>query len=211
MSTITSRTAGTTRPTGASTPSNPAPALGADLTNPGTVPANTTAPTRPAAPPASRGSLVERVALTLDVAVGRLARFLTRWSVPALRVSLGLVFLGFGALKAIPGASPAADLAARTIDALTLGLVHGDAAVYLTAVLEVFIGVTLLTGKLLKTGLVVLAGAFVGILSPTVLFADELFGDGMTLLGQYVLKDVVLVAGAAVVAAAALGSRLRQP
>ncbi|QAY71754.1 DoxX family protein [Xylanimonas protaetiae] len=158
----------------------------------------------------SRAPFVERLALALDVAVGRLARFLTRWSVPALRVSLGLVFLGFGALKAIPGASPAADIAARTIDALTLGLVHGDAAVYLTAVLEMFIGVTLLTGRLLKTGLVVLAGAFVGILSPTVLFADELFGHGMTLLGQYVLKDVVLVAGAAVVAAAALGSRLRQ-
>jgi hypothetical protein len=31
----------------------------------------------------------------------------------------------------------------------------------------------------------------------------------MTLLGQYVLKDVVLVAGAAVVAAVALGARLK--
>jgi hypothetical protein len=152
----------------------------------------------------------ERLALALDVVVGRLSRFLVRWSVPALRVALGLVFLGFGALKLIPGASPAAEIAERTIDTLTFGLVHGTTAVLLTAVMEVFIGFTLTTGRLLKLGLLVMAGAFVGILSPTVLFAGELFGHGMTLMGQYVLKDVVLVTGAAVVAACALGARLRQ-
>lgn len=204
MSTTTSRHAETTRHVGVTSPRNPAPRPAGDIANPGPAPVNASRPTLMTAP------AVQRLALAADVAVGRLAKFLTRWSVPALRVSLGLVFLLFGALKAFPGASPAADIAARTIDALTFGLIHGDAAVYLTAGLEVFIGLTLLTGKLLKVGLVVLAGAFVGILSPTVLFAGELFGDGMTLLGQYILKDIILVAGAAVVAAVALGARLRQ-
>jgi putative oxidoreductase len=152
----------------------------------------------------------ERLALALDVATGRLAGFLVRWSVPALQVALGLVFLGFGALKFFPGASPAADIAERTIDTLTLGLVHGTAAIMLTAVMEVFIGITLITGRLLKLGLLALAVAFVGILSPIVLFFGDLFGNGMTLMGQYVLKDIVLVTGAAVVAACALGARLRQ-
>ncbi|WP_425955436.1 DoxX family protein [Xylanimonas sp. McL0601] len=177
----------------------------------------TTTPTTSASPrPHTPRSLTpaapfrERLAFALDVATGRLAGFLVRWSVPALRVALGLVFLGFGALKFIPGASPAADIAERTIDTLTLGFVHGTTAILLTAVLEVFIGITLITGRLLKSGLVALACAFVGILSPMVLFAGELFGHGMTLMGQYVLKDIVLVTGAAVVAAYALGARLRQ-
>lgn len=150
------------------------------------------------------------VSTHLSDAVDALARLLTRWSVPALRVSLGLVFLGFGILKFFPGASPAEVVAERTIDTLTLGLVHGSVAVIGTAVVECFIGITLVTGYLLRAGLVVLAGAFVGILAPTVLFFDELFGSGMTLLGQYVLKDVVLVAAATVVGAYALGARLRR-
>jgi uncharacterized membrane protein YphA (DoxX/SURF4 family) len=157
----------------------------------------------------SRRTAAQALALKADIAVTALARFLTRWSVPALRVSLGVVFLGFGLLKLFPGASPAAGIAARTIDTLTFGLVDGTAAVVLTAVMETFIGLTLLSGKLLRVGLLVLAGAMVGIMSPLVLFYDELVGDGMTLMGQYVLKDIVLVAGAAVVAAVALGAQVR--
>jgi lipid-A-disaccharide synthase-like uncharacterized protein len=87
--------------------------------------------------------------------------------------------------------------------------VSGTTAVIATAVLETFIGLTLITGRFLRVGLLALAGAMVGIMSPIVLYADELFGNGMTLMGQYVLKDVVLVTGAAVVAAVALGARVR--
>ncbi len=158
----------------------------------------------------SARTVVRSIARKIDTTITILARFLARWSVPALRVALGLVFLGFGALKFVPGASPAESIAARTVETLTFGLVSGMTAVILTAVLETFIGLTLVTGRLLKVGLLVLGGAMVGIMSPIVLFADELFGDGMTLLGQYVLKDVVLVTGAAVVAAVALGARLRR-
>jgi len=156
----------------------------------------------------TRRPAAEAIALKIDIAVTALARFLTRWSVPALRVALGLVFLAFGILKFLPGASPAEEIAARTIETLTLGVVSGTTAVILTAVVETFIGLTLVTGKFLRIGLLALAGAMVGIMSPIALFADELFGHGMTLMGQYVLKDVVLVAGAAVVAAVALGARL---
>jgi|SRR6478609_4249489 len=164
----------------------------------------------PAVPPApTTRRLVAAVTGRVDTAVVATARFLTRWSVPALRVALGLVFLGFGVLKFVPGASPAEEIAARTVETLTFGLVGGTAAVLLTAVLETFIGLCLVTGRFLKVGLVALAVAMAGILSPIVLFAGDLFGHGMTLLGQYVLKDLVLVAGAAVVAAVALGARLK--
>lgn len=155
------------------------------------------------APRARTGLLARSDAVAVALAV-----HLTRWSVPALRVTLGLVFLGFGVLKFFPGASPAEQIVTQTVGALTFGVVEGTAAVVLTAVVETVIGLTLLTGRWLKVGLVVLAVALVGMMSPVVLFSGELFGDGMTLLGQYVLKDVVFVAAAAVVASVTLGARL---
>jgi uncharacterized membrane protein YphA (DoxX/SURF4 family) len=138
----------------------------------------------------------------------RATGLLQRYSIDVLRVSLGVVFLLFGALKFVPGLSPAADLAARTLDALTFGVVSGTTAVLVTAVTETFIGLTLITGRMLRVGLVVLAGAMVGILSPLVLFTGDLFGDGPTIVAQYVFKDIVLVAAGLVVAAQALGARL---
>jgi uncharacterized membrane protein YkgB len=48
----------------------------------------------------------------------------------------------------------------------------------------------------------------VGILSPLVLFFPELFPGAPTLEGQYVLKDIVLVAAGLVVTARALGAEL---
>lgn len=108
------------------------------------------------------------------VAVGEVARrratgWLATYSVDILRVSVGLVFLVFGALKFFPGLSPAADLAVRTVETLTLGLVPGGAALVLTAIAECFVGITLVSGKLLRSGLAVLGISLVGIMSPLVL------------------------------------------
>ena len=82
----------------------------------------------------------------------RITGWLGRQSIDILRISLGLVFLAFGILKFFPGASPAEALVIRTIDTLTLGMISGQAALLLTAVMECFIGITLVTGKLLRTG-----------------------------------------------------------
>jgi uncharacterized membrane protein YphA (DoxX/SURF4 family) len=144
----------------------------------------------------------------LATALGQLHGLLERYSISLLRISLGLVFLGFGILKFFPGLSPAGDIAAATIERLTFGYIAGDHAVLMTAIVETFIGLTLVTGRLVRLGLVVLTGALVGIMSPLVLFTDQLFPQGPSLLGQYVVKDIVLAAGAMVVAAYALGSRL---
>jgi uncharacterized membrane protein YphA (DoxX/SURF4 family) len=139
----------------------------------------------------------------------RLGEMLARHSIGVLRVCLGTVFFAFGLLKFFPGASPAEVLVERTIDALTLGMVHGRAAVVITAVVECFIGLTLVTGRFVRAGLVALAGAMVGILSPLVLFAADMFPGGTpTLEAQYVFKDIVLAAAGLVVAAVALGGRL---
>lgn len=145
----------------------------------------------------------------LATALGQLHGLLERYSISLLRISLGLVFLGFGILKFFPGLSPAEDIAAATIERLTFGYIAGDHAVLMTAIVETFIGLTLVTGRFVRLGLVVLTGALVGIMSPLVLFTDQLFPHGPSLMGQYVVKDIVLAAGAMVVAAYALGSRLR--
>jgi putative oxidoreductase len=140
--------------------------------------------------------------------VGILRAWLNRYSIDVLRISLGLVFALFGILKFIPGASPAEDLAVRTVDTLTFGLVSGTAALWTTAFVESVIGLTLVTGRFIRTGLVVLGLALIGIMSPVVLFFGELFPGAPTLEAQYVLKDLVLAAAGLVIGAAALGSRL---
>lgn len=138
----------------------------------------------------------------------RLTRWLAKRSIDLLRISLGVVFLGFGVLKFFPGASPAEALVARTVDTLSLGIVSGRGAVLLTAVAECFIGITLVSGKFLRAGLLVLAASLVGIMSPLVLFFGDMFPGTPTLEAQYVFKDIVLATGGLVVAARALGARL---
>lgn len=148
------------------------------------------------------------VAGILDVgrrSEARLQAVLERWSIPALRVALGAVFVVFGVLKFFPGVSPVEPLVEATWGALSFGLVTGDAAMALTAVLETLAGLLLVSGRFTRIGLVVLAACFVGILSPVVLFPGELFTEtGPSLTGQYLAKNVVLIAAALVIASKAL-------
>jgi uncharacterized membrane protein YkgB len=140
----------------------------------------------------------------------RVLDWLGRHSLTWLRMSLGLVFLAFGVLKFVPGLSPAEDLVERTVEALTFGLVPGAVGLALVAAMETAIGFSLVTGWYLRAGLVLLGMAMVGILSPVVLFPDRLFAgphSAPTLEGQYVLKDLVLLAAALVVAVAEFGRR----
>lgn len=135
--------------------------------------------------------------------------WLAAHSLTILRVSLGVVFLAFAIPKYVPGLSPAEALAVSTIEVLTFGIVGGQAALLLTAVIETVIGLTLITGRFVKLGLVVLAMALVGIMSPLVLFPELMYAGGPSLEAQYVFKDIVLAAAGLVVGAQTLGARLR--
>jgi putative oxidoreductase len=136
------------------------------------------------------------------------ARWLANHSPIMLRVSIGLVFLGFGVLKFVPGLSPAAELAGRTFNELTLGVVPENVGLLVVASMETAIGLSLLTGRFVRFGLALLGVAIVGILSPLVLLPELLFRGAVwapTLAGQYVLKDVVLLAAALALAASIFG------
>jgi uncharacterized membrane protein YphA (DoxX/SURF4 family) len=137
--------------------------------------------------------------------------WLVAHSIQLLRISLGLVFLGFGALKFFPGVSPAENLVVATTSALTFGLVPGSAALVAVAVLECVIGLWLLSGRALRGAIYLLVIELIGILAPIVLLGDRLFSgphNAPTLQGQYVLKDVILVAAVLVVAATVRGGRM---
>jgi len=136
----------------------------------------------------------------LDAAVHR---FLVAHSIQLLRIAVGLVFLAFGLLKFFPGVSPVEELTIKTTDALSFDLVPGGIAIVLIASLECIIGLLLISGRGLRIAVYLLAGQLIGILAPLVLFTGRLF-DGPhsapTLEGQYVIKDIILVASGFVVA-----------
>jgi putative oxidoreductase len=141
----------------------------------------------------------------------QVTQWLARNSVPLVRISLGFVFLAFGLLKFFPGVSPAEAIAIRTTDALTLGIVEGDLARLFVAAMETAIGLSLLTGRYLRIGVGLLGIAMVGVLSPLVLFPGDLFSrefNAPTLEGQYVVKDIVLLTSALVVALKQRGAEM---
>jgi uncharacterized membrane protein YphA (DoxX/SURF4 family) len=144
----------------------------------------------------------------LDAAVTEL---LARTGIPVLRIGLGVVFLWFGALKFVPGASPADDLAARTVERLSFGLVGPAVSVPLLAAWESLIGIGLLSGRFLRATLLLLAVQMVGTLTPLVLFPAEtfqVFPIAPTLEGQYILKNVVLIGAGMAVGATVRGGRI---
>jgi putative oxidoreductase len=125
-------------------------------------------------------------------------------SISALRIAVGAVFLGFGVLKYFPGVSPAQNLTEATTHILFLGLIPGRVALVGIATLECFIGITLLANRWLRLTAYLLALEFVGILAPLAVLPARLFSgphNAPTLEGQYVLKDIILVTAALVIAA----------
>ena len=147
----------------------------------------------------------------LDRLEARVADWLARHGIPLLRAGLGVVFLWFGALKFFPGMSPGEGLAGRTIDALSGGLIPPQVSLPLLAATETLIGLGLVSGICLRVTLLALVAQMAGTLTPLVLFPAETFARvpyAPTLEGQYILKNIVLVAAALVIGATVRGGRL---
>ena len=141
----------------------------------------------------------------------RITGFMARHGLTFLRLSVGIVFLWFGVLKLFPGLSPAADLAARTIEQLTFGVVGPAVSVPLLGVWEAVIGLGLLTGIALRATLLLLFLQMAGTMLPLLFFPAEvftIFPYAPTLEGQYIIKNVVLISAAVVIGATVRGGRL---
>jgi uncharacterized membrane protein YphA (DoxX/SURF4 family) len=147
----------------------------------------------------------------LDRIDRRITQLLAHAAIPFLRVALGVVFLWFGALKFFPGLSPAQDLAARTIEVLTFGIVEAGLALPVLAAWECLIGIGLLAGRFLRVTLLLLAVQMLGTMTPLLLFPAETFTQfriAPTLEGQYIIKNLVLIGAAMVVGATVRGGEL---
>src|SRR3989337_2038977 len=146
-----------------------------------------------------------------DVVDALITSWMSRHGLPLLRISLGIVFLWFGALKFFPGLSPASDLAARTIATLSFGLVPAAASIPLLAGWECLIGLGLLFGVFMRATLLLLAVQMAGTLTPLLLFPGEVFTRipyAPTLEGQYIIKNAVLISAAIVLGATVRGGGL---
>jgi hypothetical protein len=130
------------------------------------------APTQPAARHGSNGrpsgGPLDQLEATAD-------RWLIAHSLTLLRLSLGVVFLGFGVLKLVPGVSPAQNLVETTTNILTFGLVPGSVALVGVAALECTIGLCLIGGRAMRPAVYLLAIELIGILSPLVLLPSRMF------------------------------------
>jgi uncharacterized membrane protein YkgB len=147
-----------------------------------------------------------RVALqTADL---HITRWMARYGIVLLRLSLGIVFLWFGALKFFPNVSPAQELATRTISVLSWGRVPASVSLPILAGWECVIGIGLLLGWGLRGVLLLLYVQMLGTLSPIALFPHEVFTRipyAPTLEGQYIIKNLVLISAGIVVGATVRG------
>lgn len=149
--------------------------------------------------------------LWFDATDKQITRWMARYGVTLLRLSLGVVFFWFGFLKFFPGLSPAADLATRTIEVLSFGLVPPEVSIYILAVWECLIGLGLITGRFMRATLLLLFLQMLGTITPIFLFPAEVFTRipfAPTLEGQYIIKNAVLISAGLVIGATVRGGRL---
>lgn len=118
------------------------------------------------------------------------------------RLALGIVFIWFGALKMIGELSPAYDLVAATIYWLTPEII-----IPLIGLWEVAIGVAFLFPPLTRVALLLLIPQMPATFLPLVLLPAVTFTVvpwGLTLEGQYIVKNLVIIACALIIGGTAL-------
>ena len=141
-----------------------------------------------------------------DAADRRITHWMARAGIPVLRVALGIIFIWFGALKLVPGLSPAEELVLATVP-----FMPGQAFMIILAFWEIAIGLGFLTGRALRLTILLLFLQMPGTLAPIFLLPEAVFTAfpyGLTLEGQYIVKNLVLISAALVVGATVRGGRL---
>ena len=132
-----------------------------------------------------------------DTTDRRIAGVMEKYGTLLLRLSIGVIFIWFGALKLFDGLSPAEELVKRTVYWFSPEVFFPILGVW-----EVLIGVGLLFRPLLRAALLLLFLQMPGTFLPLILLPDVCFTAlpyGLTLEGQYIIKNLVLISAALVV------------
>ncbi|MGI5404291.1 hypothetical protein ACQEVG_33535 [Streptomyces sp. CA-135486] len=124
----------------------------------------------------------------------------------ALRVSVGVLYLWFGALKFFPSLSPAQDIATLVMRVITFDMVPTHVSQPCLALMEVLVGIGLITGRLLPLTLAVFFVHMAGVFATLVIVPGQVWRYPLvpSMEGQYIIKNLVLVAACLSVATAAV-------
>ncbi len=135
-----------------------------------------------------------------------ITRNMARIGIPFSRIGIGVVFVWFGALKFFPGLSPAEELVRNTIY-----FFDPDIFIPILGVWEVLIGLGMVTGRFMRLTILLLFLQMPGTASPLVLLPDAVwkrFPFVLTLEGQYIVKNLVIIGAALVIGGTVRGGRL---
>lgn len=130
----------------------------------------------------------------------QIAGWMNRWSIKAIRLSFGIIFIWFGILKPFDLSS-----AENLLKATVVWLPFGSPEFWLVAIgiWEVAIGVTFLFSRTTKIAIALLFLQMFGTFMPLVFLPELTFQNGNILTpsleGQYIIKNVMIISAALVV------------
>ena len=113
-----------------------------------------------------------------------------------LQISIGLVYLWFGALKFFPNVSPAEELATNTINELTHFLIPSNIAIILLALWETAVGICFLLNFQKRWSIRIATVHMFLTFTPLYFFPELIFNDNifsLTLVGQYIIKNLIIL------------------
>ncbi len=126
----------------------------------------------------------------------RITLWMQRHGLRFLRYYLGIVIMCFGILKPL-GLSPAIELVTQTVYWFP-----PQVFVPLLGWWEVAIGICLLYKPLIRIGILLMVPQMIGTFLPLILLPDVVFSGNfflLTLEGQYIVKNLVLIGAAMVI------------
>ena len=131
----------------------------------------------------------------------KLIKWLRASFIPLARAAIFIIFFWFGLLKLLD-LSPAGPIAQALIDQ-TVGLEHFDLLFITLAILECVIGILFLFPKLTRIVIPLLLIHMLIVCSPLFLLTDQTWSQAFvpTLEGQYIIKNVAIIALAIGIAA----------
>ena len=132
----------------------------------------------------------------LDHIDDRVAGWMDKYCQFLMRISLALIFIWFGALKPL-GISPEIELIKRIVYWIT-----PEPFVMILGWWEIAIGVALLFRPFIRVALLLLLIQLPGTFLPLILLPEICFTSfplGLTLEGQYIIKNLFLVSAAFVI------------
>ncbi len=121
------------------------------------------------------------------------------WSIPAIRLSFGIIFIWFGILKPL-GLSAAEDLLKDTVSWLPFG--SSETWLMVIGFWEVIIGITFLFKQTTRIAIALLFLQMIGTFMPLVFLPEVTFQQYNflmpTLEGQYIIKNLMIISAALV-------------